>query len=91
MREKPVVVRDMVSLRAELMPAILVWCRLEETLASVPASDSGAMLANGQTVRAYRERFQRESQSFRGALALFSAAEKEYMLRNDGSSPFTEF
>ena len=51
----------------------------------------GKKLSNGKTVREFIAAYRRDSQKVTLAIALFAAAEKQYMLRNDGISPFSDF
>jgi hypothetical protein len=90
-KERPVVVKDMIAVRADMMVALITWYRLQELVPLVPESAMNSKLANGQSVRSFVSEFERSSKNVSDAAALFYAAEKQYMLRNDGQSPFSDF
>lgn len=90
-RERPVVMKDLVAIRPNMVIAMISLYRLQELIPYVSESAMNQTLVNGQTVRAFITQFNRTSANVTEAAALFYAAEKQYMLRNDGISPFTEF
>lgn len=90
-REKPLVMKDLIAIRPDLMVSLITLYRLEELIPLVPESDMGRRLANGQTVGDFIAAYNRSSRTVADAMSLFAAAEKQYMLRNDGVSPFSEF
>ncbi len=90
-KERQSVMKDLIALKPEMTLATIHWYRLRELVPLVPEAAMGKKLSNGQTVKAFIARFTRVSAEFDSALALFDAAEKQYMLRNDGLSPFGTF
>ncbi len=90
-REKPSVMKDLLAVRPDMTVAMISWYRLQELIPLVPQSAMNRTLATGETVKAFIARFNRGSASMASSVALFSAAEKQYMLRNDGLSPFLDF
>lgn len=90
-RERPLVVKNLLSLRPDMTVAMISWYRLQELIPLVPQSAMNRTLASGETVKAFIARFNRASASMTSSVALFTAAEKQYMLRNDGLSPFLDF
>ncbi len=90
-REKPQVMKDLVSIKPDMTVAMISYYRLNELVPLVPKAAMGRKLATGETVGAFIARFGRESAAMAEAVALFTAAEKQYMLRNDGLSPFLDF
>lgn len=90
-REGPSVMKDLVAIRPNMVIAMISWYRLQELIPLVPQGAMEKKLANGQTVRAFIAQFNKSSASMASSVALFTAAEKQYMLRNDGVSPFIDF
>lgn len=90
-KDRQSVMKDLIALKPEMTVAMIHWYRVRELVPLIPESAMGKKLANGQTVKAFIARFTRVSEEFADALALFDAAEKQYMLRNDGLSPFGTF
>lgn len=90
-KERPEVMKDLIAVRPNMVVAMMTWYRLQELVPYVPKKDLDRTLANGQTVRAFINRFKRDSRDVFSAFALFYAAEKQYMIRNEGLSPFMEF
>ncbi len=90
-KERQSVMKDLIALKPEMTLAMIHWYRIRELVPLIPDSAMGKKMANGQTVKAFVARFGRVSADFDAALALFDAAEKQYMLRNDGLSPFGTF
>lgn len=90
-KEKPAVMKDLIALRPDMMVALITWSRIADILPNIPAASGGEKLANGQTVKSFSDQFARQSKSVIAAVSLFGAAEKLYMQRNDGLSPFSEF
>jgi len=90
-QEKPSVMKDLIAIRPNMTVAMISWYRLQELIPLVPQSAMNRKLSNGQTVKAFIAQFNRTSASISSAVALFDAAEKQYMLRNDGMSPFSDF
>lgn len=90
-KERPEVMKDLIAIRPNMVLAMMTWYRLQELIPYVAKKDLDRTLANGQTVRAFINRFKRDSRDVSSAFALFNAAEKQYMIRNDGLSPFMEF
>lgn len=89
--ECPVVMKDLIPIRPNMVVGMITWYRLQELIPLVPAGAMNQTLANGQTVKAFIAQFNRTSRVMSDDIALFYAAEKQYMLRNDGLSPFMEF
>lgn len=90
-KERPSVMKDLIDIRGDMMLTVMTWYRLQDLVSSLPASSMGLKLANGQAVKSFVTQFNAASKSVASAIALFTAAEKQYMLRNDGVSPFSEF
>jgi hypothetical protein len=90
-KEKPAVMKDLIALRPDMMVALITWSRINDILPNIPPASMNQKLANGQTVRSFADQFARQSKSVVSAVSLFEAAEKLYMQRNDGLSPFSEF
>ena len=90
-KEKPAVMKDLIALRPDMMVALISWSRINDILPNIPADSMNQKLANGQTVKSFSDQFARQSKSVVAAVSLFEAAEKLYMQRNDGLSPFSEF
>lgn len=91
MKEKQAVVKDLISIRGDMMMAIINWYRIEELVPYIPESSYGQKLANGQTIGSFISQYNKSSKTVSNAVSLFRAAEKLYMLRNDGVSPFSDF
>lgn len=89
--ERPKVMKDLLALRPHLVMAVIPWLRIQELRPLVRPEDQNRVLSNGQTVRDFLQRFERDSRDFDAAMSLFYALEKQYMLRNDGLSPFLDF
>lgn len=90
-KERPLVMNDLIEVRQSMIPAIITLYRLQELTPLVPASQMGAKLSNGKTVKDFIAGFRRDAGKVSLAIALFTAGEKQYMLRNDGVSPFSDF
>lgn len=90
-RERPAVMKDMVSLRPDMVIAMITLYRLQEVVPYIPESAMNQVLSNGQSVRSFIAQYKQSAASVEAAASLFNAAEKQYMLRNDGISPFIEF
>ncbi len=90
-KEKPSVMKDLISIRPDMVIAMITWYRLQELIPYVPLSEMNRTLAGGQTVKSFISEFNKSSIDVSNAASLFYAAEKQYMLRNDGVSPFSEF
>lgn len=90
-KDGPRVMSDMIAVRPDMVMSIMVWYRLEELVPLVPQSEMNQKLSSGQTVRAFIDSYRRSSDSVREAASLFTAAEKQYMLRSGGMSPFAGF
>jgi len=90
-QEKPVVMKDLIDMHPDMMVALFAWYRLQELIPCIPQASMGMKLANGQTVRAFVDQYNKSIKWVATSFALFNAAEKQYMLRNDGSSPFSDF
>ena len=90
-QERPSVMKDLIALRPDMILAMFSWYRLQELIPLVPQSAMNRKLVNGQTVKAFISQFNKSSATMTSAVALFHAAEKQYMLRNDGLSPFSDF
>ncbi len=91
MAERRAVMKDLVGIRGDMIMTLIVWYRLEEIVPNLPASVMDQKLSTGQTVREFVSRYKKSSKTVSDAASLFHAAEKQYMLRNDGVSPFSEF
>lgn len=89
--ERPQVMKDMLAMRPHLVLATIPWLRIQDLVTLVRKEDMDRTLSDGQTVRAFIRQFDRNSQDFSAAMHLFYALEKQYMLRNDGLSPFMDF
>ena len=90
-KERPEVMKDLIAIRPNMVLAMMTWYRLQELIPYVAKKELDRTLVNGQTVRAFINRFKRDSRDVSSAFALFYAAEKQYMIRNEGLSPFMEF
>jgi hypothetical protein len=90
-KEKPAVMKDLIAMRGDMVLSILTWYRIQELIPYIPESAKRSKLSNGQTLDSFIGQFNRSSKTVASAFALFTAAEKQYMLRNDGLSPFSEF
>lgn len=90
-KEKPSVMKDLISIRPDMVIAMITWYRIQELVPYLPESSMNRVLMNGQTVKSFVAQFNRTSKTVADAASLFYAAEKQYMLRNDGLSPFMEF
>lgn len=89
--ERPRVMKDLLTMRPHLVMASIPWLRIQELIPILRTEDQNRVLSNGQTVRAFVRQFDRDSRDFASAMSLFYALEKQYMLRNDGLSPFMDF
>lgn len=90
-KERPAVVQDLIAMRQPMIPVIITVYRLQELIPLVTEADMGKKLSNGKTVREFIAAYRRDSAKVTLAIALYTAAEKQYMLRNDGISPFSDF
>lgn len=90
-KERPPVMKDLIAIRPDMVMAMITWYRLQELIPYIPVAEMNRILANGQSVKIFIERYNKASVSVSDAASLFYSAEKQYMLRNDGQSPFTEF
>ncbi len=90
-RERPLVMNDLIDSRRAMIPAIIATYRLQEIIPLVPQAQMGARLSNGKTMRQFIADYRRDSGKVALAIALFTAGEKQYMQRNDGVSPFSDF
>lgn len=90
-KERPIVMKDLINIRGDMVLATITWYRLEELIPLLPTSVMDQKLSSGQTVKAFIKDYSRSSKTVSEAVGLFYAAEKQYMLRNDGSSPFMDF
>jgi hypothetical protein len=90
-KEKPLVVKDLIAMRGDMMIATITLFRIQEVLAHIPASAMNAKLSDGKTMKSFIELYNRQTKPVFSAISLFNAAEKLYMERNDGVSPFSEF
>lgn len=90
-RERPQVMNDLITARPQLVLGMMTWFRINELVPYIPATAQNQRLANGQTVAAFLRDFQSAESRMMEAFNLFLAAEKQYMRRNDGVTPFTDF
>lgn len=90
-KERPVVMKDLVAIRGDMVIATITWYRLEELIPLLPNSVMDKKLSTGQTVKSFVSQYSRSSKLVSEAMGLFYAAEKQYMLRNEGVSPFMDF
>ncbi len=90
-KERPMVMKDLIDIRPNIVLGMINWYRLQEVISCLSDADMSKTLSNGQTVGAFIKGFRATEQDFSAAVALFTAAEKQYMLRNDGVSPFSDF
>jgi len=90
-KERPVVMKDLIAIRPDMVIAMITMYRIQELVPYLPESSMNRVLMNGQTVKSFVAQFNRSSKAVADASSLFYAAEKQYMLRNDGLSPFMEF
>lgn len=90
-KEKPLVVKDLISMRGDMMLATISLFRIQEILENIPSAAMNAKLSDGKTVKSFLELYNRQVKPVFSAISLFNAAEKLYMERNDGVSPFSEF
>ena len=90
-KERPSVMKDMITIRPDMVIAMITFYRLQELIPCVAESQMNRTLQNGQTVRAFIKSFNQSSAAVANAASLYYAAEKQYMLRNDGVSPFSDF
>jgi hypothetical protein len=90
-KEKPLVVKDLISMRGDMMIATITLFRIQDILDHVPSAAMNARLSDGTTIKAFIDLYRRQSKPVFSAITLFNAAEKLYMERNDGVSPFSEF
>lgn len=91
MKERPIVMKDLIHIRGDMVLATITWYRLEELIPLLPKSVMDQKLSSGQTVKSFIKEYTRSSKIVSEAVGLFYAAEKQYMLRNDGVSPFMDF
>ncbi len=89
--ERPKVMQDLISVRPDLVMAMTTYFRLSELIPHVPDSAMNQRLSNGKTFAAFLREFKRSESAMMEAMSIFHAAEKQYMRRNDGISPFTDF
>lgn len=90
-KEKPLVVKDLIAMRGDMMIATITMFRIQEILEHIPSAAMNAKLSEGTTIKAFIDLYNRQSKPVFSAITLFNAAEKLYMERNDGVSPFSEF
>lgn len=90
-KERPLVMQDLIDSRQSMIPAIIIVYRLQELIPLLSEAEMGRKLSNGKTVREFVSGYRRDSGKVALGIALFTAAEKQYMLRNDGISPFSDF
>jgi len=90
-KERPPVMKDLIAIRPDMVIAMITLYRIQELVPYLPESSMNRVLMNGQTVKSFVGQFNRSSKTVMDAASLFYAAEKQYMLRNDGLSPFMEF
>lgn len=90
-KEGHLVMNDMTAMRGDMILAMVAWYRLEELIPYVKEMDMGKRLANGQTLRSFISEYRTLAKKVSTAAALFNAAEKQYMLRSGGMSPFSGF
>ncbi len=90
-KERPVVMKDLIAIRPDMVIAMITLYRIQELVPYLPESSMNLVLMNGQTVKSFVAQFNRSSKAVSDASSLFYSAEKQYMLRNDGLSPFMEF
>jgi len=90
-RERPLVMTDLISARPHLVLGMMTWFRINELLPYIPEAARNQRLANGQTLAAFLRDFQAAESRMMEAFNLFLAAEKQYMRRNDGMTPFIDF
>lgn len=91
MKQKQAVVKDLIAIKGDMMMSIIAWYRIEELLPHIPDSAMNRTLSNGQTVKTFINKYTSSSKNVANTISLFRAAEKLYMLRNDGISPFSDF
>lgn len=89
--ERNAVMKDLLAIKPHLTVGMMSWYRLNELIPHLSSADMNKKLSNGQTVQAFVNRFTKTETEVSSAFTLFYAAEKQYMLRNDGLSPFLEF
>jgi hypothetical protein len=90
-KERPSVMKDLIAARPHMVMGMMTWYRLQDVISCIPQQDMGKTLSNGKTVRQFVADFRSSEKKISAAIALFNAAEKQYMLRNDGVTPFSEF
>ncbi|HOT62651.1 MAG TPA: FecR family protein [Treponemataceae bacterium] len=90
-RERPEVMRDLIAVRPDLVVGMVRWYRIAEILPHIPESEYGRRLADGRTIGEFARDFRAGEEAASAAFDLFAAAEKEYLRRNDGESPFSSF
>ena len=90
-KERPAVMKDLIAIRPDMVLSLITFYRIQELIPYVAESEMGRPLMNGQPVKAFIKEFSDSSRKVTEAASLFYAAEKQYMLRNDGISPFTDF
>ncbi len=90
-RERPEVMRDLIAVRPDLVVGMIRWYRIAEILPYIPESEYGRRLADGRTIGEFARDFRAGEEAASAAFDLFAAAEKEYLRRNDGESPFSAF
>ncbi|ULQ60649.1 FecR domain-containing protein [Brucepastera parasyntrophica] len=90
-REKPSVTRELVSIRPNAVLTMIHFYRLQEVIPLIPKSEMNRKLSDGQTVQAFVTQFNKDLKKMAEDMAFYNAAEKQYMLRNDGISPFADF
>ena len=83
--------KDLMNIRGDMVLSISTWYRLEQLIPLLPESVMDKKLSTGQTVKSFISQYSRSSRTMSESVGLFYAAEKQYMLRNDGVSPFMDF
>lgn len=90
-KEKMSVMQDLIAVRPQMLMSIIAMYRIEELIPYIPDSAKGQKLITGQTVDSFIKDYTRQLRGVKDAISLFYTAEKLYMLRNDGESPFLDF
>jgi len=88
-KEKPAVMKSLIDLRGDMMLTVITLYRLQEIIPVLPESAMSQTLTTGQTVRQFVTAYSKSAKDVSAVIALFNGAEKQYMLRNDGVSPFS--
>lgn len=90
-KEKMSVMQDLIAIRPQMLMSIISMYRIEELIPYIPNAAKGQKLITGQTVDSFIKDYTRQLRGVKDAVSLFYTAEKLYMLRNDGESPFLDF